>query len=49
MHLCCGEQSLGRAEIPLVNLLKKSSTEIYMKPVSVEGSFEVNLFATEEL
>ncbi|XP_060558549.1 centrosomal protein of 120 kDa-like, partial [Ruditapes philippinarum] len=41
VHLCCGEQSLGRAEIPLINLLKKSSTEIYMKPVSVEGSFEL--------
>ncbi|XP_053405525.1 centrosomal protein of 120 kDa-like [Mercenaria mercenaria] len=41
VHLCCGEQSLGRAEIPLVNLLKKSSTEIYMKPVSVDGSFEL--------
>ncbi|XP_052280654.1 centrosomal protein of 120 kDa-like [Dreissena polymorpha] len=41
VHLCCGEQSLGRAEVPLNSLLKKSSTEIYMKPVSVEGSFEL--------
>ncbi|WAR00622.1 CE120-like protein [Mya arenaria] len=41
VHLCCGDQSLGRAEVPLNSLLKKNSTEIYMKPVSVEGSFEL--------
>lgn len=41
VHLCCGEQSLGNCEIPLKDLLVKNSTEIYMKPVSIEGSFQL--------
>nr|XP_022334078.1 centrosomal protein of 120 kDa-like [Crassostrea virginica] len=41
IHLCCGEQSLGSCEIPLKELLVKNSTEIYMKPVSIEGSFQL--------
>lgn len=41
VHLCCGEQSLGSCEIPLKDLLVKNSTEIYMKPVSIEGSFQL--------
>ncbi|XP_061172082.1 centrosomal protein of 120 kDa-like isoform X1 [Saccostrea echinata] len=41
IHLCCGEQSLGSCEIPLKDLLVKNSTEIYMKPVSIEGSFQL--------
>ncbi|KAL3867406.1 hypothetical protein ACJMK2_044608 [Sinanodonta woodiana] len=41
IHLCCGEQSLGSAEVPLNTLLIKNSTEIFMKPVSVEGSFQL--------
>ncbi|XP_048731906.2 centrosomal protein of 120 kDa-like [Ostrea edulis] len=41
IHLCCGEQSLGSSEIPLKDLLVKNSTEIYMKPVSIEGSFQL--------
>jgi centrosomal protein CEP120 len=32
---------LGSAEIPLKDLLVKNSTEIYMKPVSIEGSFQL--------
>ena len=41
IHLCCGNQSLGSTEVPLNKLLQRGSTEIYMKPVSIEGSFEV--------
>ncbi|OWF54108.1 centrosomal protein of 120 kDa-like isoform X2 [Mizuhopecten yessoensis] len=41
VHLCCGEQSLGSCEVPLNSLLQKNSTEIYMKPVAVEGSFQL--------
>lgn len=41
IHLCCGDQSLGSCEVPLTSLLKKDSTEIYMKPVSVEGEFQL--------
>ncbi|CAH1798062.1 unnamed protein product [Owenia fusiformis] len=41
LHLCCGDQSLGSSKIPLNSLLKKGSTEIYMKPVSIEGAFEL--------
>ena len=44
IHLCCGDQSLGSAEIPLNTLLKEGSTEIYMKPVTVEGAFTVSSF-----
>ncbi|XP_064607964.1 centrosomal protein of 120 kDa-like isoform X3 [Liolophura sinensis] len=40
-HLCCGDQSLGSCEVSLNPLLKKGSTEIYMKPVSIEGSFQL--------
>lgn len=42
IHLCCGDQSLGSCEIPLNTLIKKNSTEIYMKPVSIEGPFQLN-------
>jgi hypothetical protein len=41
VHLCCGDQSLGSCEIPLNSLIKKNSTEIYMKPVTIEGPFQV--------
>ena len=41
IHLCCGDQSLGNCEIHLKDLLKPGSTEIYMKPVSIEGAFQV--------
>ena len=41
VYLCCGDQSLGSCDIPLDSLLKKDSTEIYMKPVSIEGEFRV--------
>nr|KAG5699532.1 hypothetical protein BaRGS_033728 [Batillaria attramentaria] len=41
IHLCCGDQSLGKCEVPLSGLLKKDSTEIYMKPVSIEGDFQL--------
>ncbi|XP_070175091.1 centrosomal protein of 120 kDa-like isoform X2 [Littorina saxatilis] len=41
IHLCCGDQSLGSCEVPLSSLIKKDSTEIYMKPVSVEGDFQL--------
>jgi len=44
IHLCCGNQSLGSTEVPLKQLLQRGSTEIYMKPVSIEGAFEVTLF-----
>ena len=44
IHLCCGNQSLGSTEVPLKQLLQRGSTEIYMKPVSIEGAFEVRLF-----
>ncbi|GFO36195.1 centrosomal protein of 120 kda [Plakobranchus ocellatus] len=39
LHVCSGDQSLGSCDIPLSGLLKKDSTEIYMRPVTVEGSF----------
>ncbi|XP_073658553.1 centrosomal protein of 120 kDa isoform X2 [Tursiops truncatus] len=39
IHLCCGDQSLGSTEIPLTGLLKKGSTEINHRPVTVEGAF----------
>ncbi|XP_064619737.1 centrosomal protein of 120 kDa-like isoform X2 [Lineus longissimus] len=41
VHLCCGDQSLGSCEVPLNTLLKKGSTEIFMKPVLLEGAFEM--------
>ena len=44
LHLCCGDQSLGTCEVSLTSLLKKGSSEIYMKPVSIEGAFPVCLF-----
>ncbi|KAI0208621.1 DUF3668 domain-containing protein [Lamellibrachia satsuma] len=42
IHLCCGNQSLGSTEVPLGPLLHRGSTEIYMKPVSIEGAFELH-------
>ncbi|GFS03226.1 centrosomal protein of 120 kDa [Elysia marginata] len=42
IHLCTGDQSLGNCDIPLGTLLKKESTEIYMQPVTVEGSFTLS-------
>ncbi|KAK3743125.1 hypothetical protein RRG08_063983 [Elysia crispata] len=39
IHLCTGDQSLGNCDIPLGALLKKESTEIFMRPVTIEGSF----------
>ncbi|KAK2164709.1 hypothetical protein LSH36_60g08013, partial [Paralvinella palmiformis] len=42
IHLCCGDQSLGNSEIHLKDLLKPGSTEIYMKPVSIEGAFQLH-------
>ncbi|XP_076104445.1 centrosomal protein of 120 kDa-like isoform X2 [Mytilus galloprovincialis] len=42
VHLCCGDQSLGNCEIPLNTLIKKNSTEIHMKPVTIEGPFQLN-------
>ncbi|XP_027461400.2 centrosomal protein of 120 kDa isoform X4 [Zalophus californianus] len=39
IHLCCGDQSLGSTEVPLTGLLKKGSTEINQRPVTVEGAF----------
>ncbi|XP_074238201.1 centrosomal protein of 120 kDa isoform X1 [Saimiri boliviensis] len=42
IHLCCGDQSLGSTEIPLTGLLKKGSTEINQRPVTVEGAFTLD-------
>ncbi|XP_023599197.1 centrosomal protein of 120 kDa isoform X2 [Myotis lucifugus] len=42
IHLCCGDQSLGSTEIPLAGLLKKGSTEINQRPVTVEGAFTLD-------
>ncbi|XP_054445874.1 centrosomal protein of 120 kDa isoform X2 [Pteronotus mesoamericanus] len=42
IHLCCGDQSLGSTEIPLIGLLKKGSTEINQHPVTVEGAFTLD-------
>ncbi|CAN0333867.1 unnamed protein product [Bubo scandiacus] len=39
VHLCCGDQSLGSAEIPLSGLLKKGNVEIDQYPVTIEGAF----------
>ncbi|XP_074711349.1 centrosomal protein of 120 kDa isoform X2 [Strix uralensis] len=39
IHLCCGDQSLGSAEIPLSGLLKKGNVEIDQYPVTIEGAF----------
>ncbi|XP_027959496.1 centrosomal protein of 120 kDa isoform X2 [Eumetopias jubatus] len=39
IHLCCGDQSLGSTEVPLTGLLKKGSTEINQRPITVEGAF----------
>ncbi|BFY97039.1 hypothetical protein BsWGS_00079 [Bradybaena similaris] len=41
IHLCCGDQSLGSCNIPLGALLKSDSTQIYMRPVTIEGSFHL--------
>ncbi|XP_041362219.1 centrosomal protein of 120 kDa-like [Gigantopelta aegis] len=41
IHLCCGDQSLGSANISLGSLIKKGSTEIYMRPVTIDGAFEL--------
>ncbi|CAG5135088.1 unnamed protein product, partial [Candidula unifasciata] len=41
VHLCCGDQSLGSCDIPLGALLKSDSTQIYMRPVSIEGAFQL--------
>ena len=41
IHLCCGDQSLGSCEVPLNSQLKKGSTGICMKPVTLEGAFQV--------
>lgn len=41
VHLCVGDMSLGCAEIVLNELLKKNSTEIFVQPVAVEGTFEL--------
>ncbi|RUS71785.1 hypothetical protein EGW08_020454 [Elysia chlorotica] len=41
IHLCTGDQSLGNCDIPLGALLKKDSTEIFMRPVTIEGSFQL--------
>ncbi|XP_074650244.1 centrosomal protein of 120 kDa-like [Tubulanus polymorphus] len=41
VHLCCGDQSLGSTNISLNQLLKKDSTEIYMRPVLIESIFEL--------
>ncbi|XP_005857181.1 PREDICTED: centrosomal protein of 120 kDa [Myotis brandtii] len=42
IHLCCGDQSLGSTEIPLAGLLKKGSTEINQRPVTIEGAFTLD-------
>ncbi|XP_036164879.1 centrosomal protein of 120 kDa isoform X4 [Myotis myotis] len=42
IHLCCGDQSLGSTEIPLAGLLKRGSTEINQRPVTVEGAFTLD-------
>ncbi|XP_069348958.1 centrosomal protein of 120 kDa isoform X4 [Eulemur rufifrons] len=42
IHLCCGDQSLGSTEIPLTGLLKKGSTEINHRPVTIEGAFTLD-------
>nr|XP_004669248.1 centrosomal protein of 120 kDa isoform X2 [Jaculus jaculus] len=42
IHLCCGDQSLGSTEVPLNGLLKKGSTEINQRPVTVEGAFTLD-------
>ncbi|XP_013385110.1 centrosomal protein of 120 kDa isoform X2 [Lingula anatina] len=42
IHLCCGDQSLGSAEVPLNSMLKKDSNEIYMRPVIMEGVFHLS-------
>uniref|UniRef100_A0A8C5MS02 Centrosomal protein of 120 kDa n=1 Tax=Leptobrachium leishanense TaxID=445787 RepID=A0A8C5MS02_9ANUR len=39
IHLCCGDQSLGSADISVMGLLKKASTEIEHHPVVIEGAF----------
>ncbi|NXF90713.1 CE120 protein, partial [Eubucco bourcierii] len=39
IHLCCGDQSLGSAEIPLSLLLKKGNVEIDQHPLAIEGAF----------
>ncbi|KAK6179237.1 hypothetical protein SNE40_011643 [Patella caerulea] len=40
-HLCCGDQSLGSCEVSLKTLLKKGSSEIYMRPISLEGVYQL--------
>ncbi|XP_042530327.1 centrosomal protein of 120 kDa isoform X2 [Dipodomys spectabilis] len=42
IHLCCGDQSLGSTEIPLSGLLRKGSTEINQRPVTIEGAFTLD-------
>ncbi|XP_018613755.2 centrosomal protein of 120 kDa isoform X1 [Scleropages formosus] len=38
IHLCCGNSSLGSAEIPLANLVK-AGVDLEKQPATVEGAF----------
>lgn len=41
IHLCCKDVSLGRCEVPLNMLLQDGSTEIYMQPVVLDGTYKI--------
>lgn len=41
IHLCCKDVSLGRCEVPLNTLLQDGSTEIYMQPVVLDGTYQI--------
>lgn len=43
IHLCSGNQSLGRSLIRLDSLIKPTSTELFMQPLTLEGTFEVTI------
>ncbi|XP_029658180.1 centrosomal protein of 120 kDa-like isoform X2 [Octopus sinensis] len=39
VHFCCEDISFGHCEVPLNTLLKPGSTEIFMRPVVLEGDY----------
>ena len=41
VHLCCGDKSLGSADVPLTSLLVQDRSAINRHPLTVEGSFRL--------
>merc|ERR1719193_1656241 len=41
IHLCFGAQSLGKAALPIQNLLAGRASQIFMQPVSIEETYRL--------